>query len=88
MKVAHTVNHLSRIDNDPKSDNITENEAGKGDSCMEQNISRLIELAKAVKPTEEQNEEQRRSFVYGNTAFENPQISRELVDEVAEKLRA
>ncbi len=55
---------------------------------MEQNISRLIEMAKAVKPTEAQNEEQRRSFVYGNTAFENPQISRKLVDEIAEKLRA
>ena len=55
---------------------------------MEKNISRLIELAKMVKPTEAQKDEQRRSFVYGNTAFENPQISRKLIDEVAEKLRA
>jgi hypothetical protein len=55
---------------------------------MEQNISRLIEMAKAIMPTEAQNEEQRRSFVYGNTAFENPKISRQLVDKVAEKRRA
>jgi hypothetical protein len=66
----------------------SENDAGEGDNCMEQNISRLIELAKSVKPTEAQREEQRRSFVYGNTAFENPQISRKLVDDVDEKLRA
>ena len=71
-----------------KTDKILWNDAAKGDASMEKNISRLIELAKSIKPTEAQKEEQRRSFVFGNTAFENPHISRTLVDEVAEKLRA
>ncbi|MDO9458684.1 MAG: hypothetical protein Q7N95_00985 [Alphaproteobacteria bacterium] len=50
----------------------------------EPNLSRLIEMSRAVKMTEEQWEEQRRSFAYGNTAFENPNITRELVDRVAD----
>lgn len=32
-------------------------------------------------------EEQRRSFVYGNTKLHNDNITRELVDEVAEQLK-
>jgi hypothetical protein len=55
---------------------------------MTYSISKLIEMAKAVKMTEAQQEEQRRSFVYGNTAFENPAITRKIVDEVADSLRA
>ena len=48
----------------------------------------LIEAAKKVKPTSAQQEEQRRSFAYGNTAFENPLITRAMVDEQANKLGA
>ncbi|HEX4890432.1 MAG TPA: hypothetical protein VFW37_08720 [Alphaproteobacteria bacterium] len=48
-------------------------------------ISRMIELARAVKMTEEQWEEQRRSFAFGNTAFENPNITREMIDEIADR---
>lgn len=47
---------------------------------MTDSISRLVEMAKAVRPTEAQKQEQRRSFVYGNTAFENRRITREMVD--------
>lgn len=47
-------------------------------------ISRLVELAKASHVTEDQREEQRRSFVYGNTAFENQNITREMVDRQAD----
>ncbi len=54
----------------------------------EPNISRLIELARAVKMTEEQWEEQRRSFAYGNAAFENPNITREMIDEAADRIKA
>jgi hypothetical protein len=54
----------------------------------EPNISRLIELARAVKMTEEQREEQRRSFAYGNAAFENPDITRAMIDEAADRIRA
>lgn len=46
----------------------------------------LIEAAKRVRPTTAQQEEQRRSFAYGNTAFENSLITREMIDEQAEKL--
>lgn len=46
----------------------------------------LIERAKKITMTPEQVSEQRRSFAYGNTAFENPNITREMVDEEARKI--
>jgi hypothetical protein len=53
---------------------------------MSMNISKLIELAKKVRMTDAQKEEQRRSFAFGNTAFENDDITPELVAEQAERL--
>jgi len=50
-------------------------------------LSRLIEMAKAVRVSEEQREEQRRSFVYGNTAMENDRITREMVIRQADAIR-
>ena len=47
---------------------------------------KLLEAAKTAKPTPEHREQQRRSFVYGNTHFENELITREMVDREAEKL--
>lgn len=44
----------------------------------------LLALVEGTTMTPEQQEEQRRSFVYGNTGIENPDITRELVDEVAD----
>jgi hypothetical protein len=49
-------------------------------------LKKLLEAAKTAKPTPEQREDQRRSFVYGNTHFENELITREMVDREAEKL--
>tara|TARA_R110002096_G_scaffold13334_3_gene47339 strand:- start:1417 stop:1611 length:195 start_codon:yes stop_codon:yes gene_type:complete len=49
-------------------------------------LDRLIELARSIEMTESQREAQRRSFVYGNTKIENDRITRELVDEQAERL--
>lgn len=49
-------------------------------------LTKLIEAAKTANPTPEQKERQRRSFVYGNTHFENAVITRELVDREAENL--
>lgn len=49
-------------------------------------LSYLIEKAKTVKMTEAQVAEQRRSFAYGNSAFENPRITRAMIDEEARKL--
>jgi hypothetical protein len=46
-------------------------------------LKKLLEAAKTAKPTPEL---QRRSFVYGNTHFENELITREMVDREAEKL--
>jgi hypothetical protein len=53
---------------------------------MTEDLKTLIEVAKRVTPTPQEREDQRRSFAYGNTAFENPRITREMVDRQAEKL--
>jgi hypothetical protein len=53
---------------------------------MTDTLKKLLEAAKTAKPTPEHREQQRRSFVYGNTHFENELITREMVDREAEKL--
>jgi hypothetical protein len=53
---------------------------------MGDELKNLIEVAKRIAPTPEHREEQRRSFAYGNTAFENGRITREMIDRQAEKL--
>jgi hypothetical protein len=58
----------------------------KGKMQMTEALKVLIEAAKKVRSTPAQMEEQRRSFAYGNTAFENSLITREMVDQQAEKL--
>jgi hypothetical protein len=50
------------------------------------NLEILIEAARKVRPSPDQEEEQRRSFAYGNTAFENSLITREMVDRQAEAI--
>ena len=54
--------------------------------AMNDSLKKLLEAAKTAKPSPEHLEKQRRSFVYGNTAFENSLITREMVDQEAEKL--
>jgi hypothetical protein len=51
-------------------------------------LSRLIEMARAVKLSDSQRDEQRRSFVYGNTAIENAAITRSMVDDAAHTVKA
>jgi hypothetical protein len=53
---------------------------------MTKNLEELLEAARRVRMTPVEQEEQRRSFAYGNTAIENPRITREMIDEEAEKL--
>jgi hypothetical protein len=53
---------------------------------MTNDLKDLIEAAKKAQPTPEQREQQRRSFAYGNAAFENELITREMIDREAEKL--
>lgn len=54
---------------------------------MNEKLNELLEAAKKVKPSTEENEQQRRSFAYGNTNIENPRITRETVNEEAEELQ-
>jgi hypothetical protein len=53
---------------------------------MTKDLDILIEAAHKVHPSPDQEEEQRRSFAYGNTAFENSLITREMVDRQAEAI--
>lgn len=54
---------------------------------MTEHLREILEEARHVKVPPEQKEEQRRSFAYGNTQIENPRITREMVDQVAEELK-
>lgn len=46
----------------------------------------LIEKSRTVRMTPAQETAQRRSFAYGNSAFENARITKEMVKEQADKL--
>jgi hypothetical protein len=53
---------------------------------MTKSLEMLIEAARNATPSAQQQEEQRRSFAYGNTAFENSLITRQMIDEQAEAI--
>jgi len=53
---------------------------------MPTKLQELREQAKNAVPTQQEKEEQRRSFAYGKTKIENPRITREMVDQAAEAL--
>jgi hypothetical protein len=53
---------------------------------MQDELAKLLEAARSVTMSPEEKEAQRRSFAFGNTAFENPLITREMIDREAEKL--
>lgn len=53
---------------------------------MSNDLEKLVKLARSVRMTKEQQEQQRRSFAYGNAGLENDLITREMIDEQAEKL--
>ena len=52
----------------------------------EDELNELLDAARVARPTREQREAQRRSFVYGNTRLENELITREMIDRAAESL--
>ena len=54
---------------------------------MTDKLAALIEMARSVRMTPSESEEQRRSFAYGNTKIENDRITREMVNERAEALK-
>ena len=49
-------------------------------------LKELVEEGRKVQMTEQDQEKQRRSFVYGNTNIENDAITRQTVDEAAREL--
>lgn len=49
-------------------------------------LNYLIEKSRGVEMTDDQVTAQRRSFAYGNSAFENSTITKEMVDEEANRL--
>ena len=55
---------------------------------MLRKLEALLERARSVRMTSEEQEEQRRSFAYGNTKIENDRITREIIDREAESLAA
>jgi hypothetical protein len=55
-------------------------------SLLNCEFNELFDAARSARPSPEQREIQRRSFVYGNTRLENELITREMVDRVAESL--
>ena len=61
-------------------------EARRGRTVMTRNFEAMLEAARKVQTTPQQREEQRRSFAYGNTAYENSNITREMIDRQAEEL--
>ncbi len=52
---------------------------------QEQSLSRLIEIAKGVHMNAQQRDEQRNSFVYGNTRIENESVTREMVERISRR---
>lgn len=55
---------------------------------MPKELQQLIDAARLRNFSPDEREAQRRSFAYGNTRIENPRITRQMVDQQAEKLRA
>ncbi len=53
---------------------------------MGRDLERLLAAARQELQSQPQKEEQRRSFAYGNTAFENNLITRQMIDQQAEIL--
>ena len=53
---------------------------------MENKLEDLIERARGVTMSSSDREEQRRSFVFGNTSMGNDRITREMIDSEADKL--
>lgn len=53
---------------------------------MTDRLQKLIDASRAKSMTEAEKEAQRRSFAYGNAHIENDRVTRQMVDEAAEKI--
>lgn len=50
------------------------------------NLAQLLEIAKQVEMSKQEQEQQRRSFAYGNTKIENRDITPEAIERAASVL--
>ena len=55
---------------------------------MKTELQKLLKAAKSLRMSREQQEEQRKSFAYGNAGLENELITREMINQQAEKLKS
>jgi hypothetical protein len=53
---------------------------------MNEPLEKLVEAARKIKPSPSDREQQRRSFAFGNTHFENSLITREMIDKAADEI--
>lgn len=53
---------------------------------MSERLQKLIDAAREKPMSSVEKEEQRRSFAYGNAHIENERVTREMVNEAAEKI--
>jgi hypothetical protein len=53
---------------------------------MSNDLEKLLEAAKYRRLTAEEQEEQRRSFAFGNANIENARVTRETIDREADAL--
>jgi hypothetical protein len=49
-------------------------------------LQKLIDASRGRSMSEAEKEAQRRSFAYGNAHIENDRVTREMVDEAADKI--
>jgi hypothetical protein len=55
---------------------------------MSEHLQELLEAASKAPMSDADKEAQRRSFAYGNAHIENERVTREMVDEAADKIKA
>lgn len=54
---------------------------------MTKSLEKLLAIAEKVRMDPKQIEDQRRSFAYGSAKIENDRITRQMVDDAADKLK-
>ena len=65
--------------------NLKESIAAEVDVLL---LDTLVETARTHTMTPEEREAQRRSFVHGTVAMSNPEVTREMVDDVGDEMAA
>lgn len=61
-------------------------DAREGTPNMSEELEKLLAIAKAVKMTPAEQENQRRSFAYGNARIENDQITWDEINKAADSI--